>query len=115
MNRLNRSARRLVVGALLVAFGVVLGVVISVGSYIWAHRSTEVWRARGHLVAAGISIPKGTELIHDSAMSEGFDTLILYVNVSGGDRSQFEIRRDPRSFLVIPYWVGQPSADKAAK
>ena len=115
MNHLNQRARRPVVGALLVAVGVVIGVILSVGSYLWAHRNTQVWKARDNLVAAGISIPKGTEFIHDTAMSEGFDTLILYVNVGGDDRSQFEIRRDPRSFLVIPYWVGQPSADNPVK
>jgi hypothetical protein len=64
------------------------------------------------VVAEGIVIPKGTKLICDTAMSEGFDTLRIYINVDPVTLdTQFTRIMDDRALLVIPYWVnanGQP-------
>lgn len=101
-----RTARSLLGSILLVASGVAAGAGTTVAGYLVAHRSTIVFTARETVSAGGIVIPAGTKLVHDSFMSEGFDTLRLYLNVDPSTLEQkFQRRVEPESFLVIPYWV----------
>lgn len=89
--------------------GVVIGVLGTLAAYLIPHRDTVIYEAVHPLTAEGIVIPKGTKLIHDTAMSEGFDTLRLYINVEPETAAKHFTRTvDPRSMLVIPYWVRDP-------
>lgn len=92
--------------------GVVIGVLATPGAYVFVNRDTVVYEARQTVIAEGIVIPKGTKLIHDTTMSEGFDTLRIYVNVDPvALDTEFTRTVDDRALLVIPYWVnanGQP-------
>lgn len=92
---------------LLVLIGFILGIGSAVGIYLWNNKTTLICTVQEDLtVADGIIIPKGTELIHDEAMSEGFDRYILYINMYGTKSDQkLKCRRDSRSFLIVPYWA----------
>jgi hypothetical protein len=85
-----------------------MGVAASVASYVAAHRSTTVFTTTATITADGIVVSPGTQLIHEASMSEGFDTLRLYLNVDPLtlDR-KFQRRVESKAFLVIPYWVRQ--------
>jgi hypothetical protein len=87
--------------------GMFLGAAIAAGAFYYLNRRTTVLTARESIsVEGGIVLPKGTQLIHDSSMSEGFETLRLYVNVSTSDLPQhFERRHEKRAFLIVPYWI----------
>jgi len=87
--------------------GVALGAAIAVGSFYYLNRRTTVLSARETIaVEGGIVLPKGTQLIYDSSMSEGFETLRLYVNVSTADLPKhFDRHEERHRFLVIPYWI----------
>ncbi|MEO8379039.1 MAG: hypothetical protein ABI779_05200 [Acidobacteriota bacterium] len=77
--------------------GVVAGVLGTVVAYAVAHRNTVVYEATHDVESDGILIPKGTNLIHDATMSEGFDTLKLYINGRpdhAGDAFQANHRRE---------------------
>ena len=93
--------------AIVLLVGVCLGAAIAAGSFYYLNRRTTVLSARETIaVEGGIVLPKGTQLIHDSSMSEGFETLRLYVNVSTADLPKhFEQRQERHAFMVIPYWV----------
>ncbi|MBC7821881.1 MAG: hypothetical protein IAG10_33765 [Planctomycetaceae bacterium] len=89
--------------------GVAIGVLGTLASYRVLHRDTVVYETVHPVTAEGIVIPRGTKLIHDTAMSEGFDTLRLYINVeSEAAAKHFKRTVDRRSMLVIPYWVRDP-------
>lgn len=87
--------------------GFALGAAAVAGAYWYRNRATVVLAAREEIVAdGGIVLPKGTQLIHDTSMSEGFETLRLYVNVQTVDLpKRFEQRTEKQAFLVIPYWI----------
>lgn len=87
--------------------GLVLGVAVAVGGFYYLNRRTTVLTARESIaVEGGIVLPKGTQLIHDSSTSEGFETLRLYVNVSSAELPKhFDRRQERHAFLVIPYWI----------
>ena len=86
--------------------GFVAGLGAAGGAYLAAHRDTEVLTATCDLVGVGLAVPSGTELFPYASMSEGFETLTLYVNIQTADAQRcITSRTDPRSFLVSPYWV----------
>ena len=86
--------------------GVVVGVAVTFGGYLWVHRDTIIFVAKDEVRAEGLTIPKGAELVHDAEWSEGFDTLVIYVAVSGPElEKHFTKRVDDRSFLVHPRWI----------
>ena len=90
----------------LLAAGFAAGVAASIGGYFYSNRSTTVYTTTAPLRSGDLSIPVGTQLVHHRAMSEGFDTLVLYVNVDGATRGTSLTRRvEDKAFLVIPYWV----------
>ena len=90
-----------------------MGVTATVGGYLYLNRSTTVYRTTAELRSGDIRIPEGTDLIHHRAMSEGFDTLVLYFNVQPTTvRHRFITRVESKSFLVIPYWVEPTSAER---
>lgn len=95
--------------------GIVIGVAGTVAAYFFVHRDTVVYEARETVVAEeGIVIPAGTKLIHEAAMSEGFDTLRLYINVDPlTAKKKFTRSVDQRPLLVIPYWVAESGAGAA--
>jgi hypothetical protein len=89
--------------------GVVIGILGTLATYLLLHRDTVVYETIHQVTAEGIVIPPGTKLIHDTAMSEGFDTLRLYINVDAGTAAKhFKRTVDPAGLLVIPYWVRDP-------
>jgi hypothetical protein len=93
--------------------GFVVGVGSAAGAYLFVHRDTEVLTATCHLTGTELAIPAGTELFHHASMSEGFETMMLYVNIQSSDAQRcFTSHRDPRGFLVSPYWV-QPASSGA--
>lgn len=103
--------RRIVAWALIFFAGSMFGAASVVAAYIFVHRDTMVYTTNEEISAEGIVIPPGTELIHHAEMSEGFDTLVLFLNVEPADESgKFTKRVDDRSFLVRPYWVGRQRA-----
>ena len=94
------------------ALGVVVGIVLAAGVFLFVHRDTVVFEAKETMTAEGIVIPKGTHLIHDTEMSEGFDRLALYLNVDPVTLGRSFTRRvDSRGLLRTPYWVDGPRPD----
>ena len=91
----------------LIALGFILGCCTVFISYFWMHKKTLVCTATEELRAGeGIVIPKGTALIHDEAMSEGFDRYKLYININPQiSDMKLSCAKDARSFLIIPYWA----------
>lgn len=86
--------------------GVLAGIGLTFGGFLWVNRDTVVFTTKDTVVADGIVIPKGTELVHDTEWSEGFDTLKIYVAVAAPElEAHFTKRVDDRSFLVQPRWV----------
>lgn len=86
--------------------GAVVGVVATFGGYFWVHRDTVVFVAKDEVRAEGLVIPKGAELVHEAEWSEGFDTLVIHVAVSGPElEKHFTKRVDDRSFVVHPRWI----------
>ena len=76
------------------------------GYWYWHHRTTEVWVAEHTLQSdSGIQVPKGTELVLDQWMPEGFAALTLAVNVEGETLDHFQRRTEQKSFLRIPYFI----------
>lgn len=97
----------------LLTTGFILGVGAAVGGYLLHYRSTSVYRTTAELRAGDIRIPPGTELIHHAAMSEGFDTLALYLNVQPATLQQrLSGHVEAKPFLIIPYWVEPTSAER---
>ena len=90
--------------AIALLLGVVLGATTAVGSFYYLNRRTIVLTALETIaVEGGIVLPKGTQLVHDSSMSEGFETLRLYVNVSTADLpNHFDRRQEKRAFPGNP-------------
>lgn len=85
--------------------GLIVGVLATVGTWLFVHRDTVVYEARRTVRAGDIVIPQGTVLMHDMEMSEGFDRLVLYVNVDAPSLQQYFAKRiDDRGMLVVPYW-----------
>lgn len=69
---------------------------------------TEVWTTSADLTLDGdVAVPKGTELVLDTWMPEGFATLKLYVNVEGDALDKFERRTEAKRHLKIPHWVSE--------
>ena len=88
------------------ALGLILGALFTVGGYYYSNRNTVVYTAKQQLISGNIIIPKGTELIHGGSMAEGFDRLVLHLNVDHTTlKKKLEHKTDPRPFLVIPYWI----------
>ena len=87
--------------------GTILGMLLTIGVSGYLDRRTTVFTARENIaLAPGIVLPKGTELIHHSSMSEGFETLTLFLNVHTSELpNRFERRVENRAALVIPYWI----------
>jgi hypothetical protein len=87
--------------------GAILALLVGVGRHWFLNRRTTVLVARSTVeLESGITLPKGTQLIHHASVSEGFDTLALYVNVPKNELKQrFESRIEQRPFLEIPYWI----------
>jgi hypothetical protein len=96
------------------ALGVVAGVLIPVAGFLVVNRDTVVLETKATVVAGGIVIPKGTLLVHDAEMSEGFDRLALYLNVDPITLERAFLRRvDSRPLLRPPYWLTEsPSTSK---
>ena len=95
-------------GATLAVFtlGLVAGVLIAVAAFLFVHRDTTVFETNATVRAGAIVIPKGTLLIHDAQIAEGFDRLALYLNVDAVTLERSFIRRvDSRTLLRMPYWV----------
>lgn len=91
--------------------GSICGAAAVIGTYTFVHRDTIVYTTTQEVVAEGIAIPAGTELVHHAEMAEGFDTLTLFLNVDPTDASgKFTKRVDDRAFLARPYWVGRQRA-----
>ena len=104
---------RLLKATALLVTGFFLGVAAAVGGYLLLHRSTVVYKTTAELRAGDIRIPPGTELIHHAAMSEGFATLALYLNVQPATLQQrFSRHVEAKPLLVIPYWVEASSAER---
>ena len=84
-----------------------MGVGGTIFGYYMVNRKTLVLTARQALVLdEGITIPKGVRLVHDAFYTEGFESLILYVNVPSSDVDKyFESQEVDGAFLTIPYWV----------
>lgn len=90
-----------------VAVGIALAMLVAGAGYWYANRRTTVLVARAKIeVEGGIVLPKGTRLTHHASLSEGFDTLALYVNVSRNELpAHFDSRSEPVPFLEQPYWI----------
>ena len=93
----------------------VLGMATVPVLYYLTNRTTEVWVANRPVTAEGIVIPAGTKLVHDRSMSEGFDTLRLYINVAAPEDRLFTRSTEPHSFLVIPYWLRTQEAQATSR
>jgi hypothetical protein len=105
--------KQLLKATALLVTGFLLGAGATVGGYLVRHRSTVVYKTTAELRAGDIRIPPGTELIHHAAMSEGFDTLALYVNVQPATLQQrFSRHVETKPLLVSPYWVEASSAER---
>ena len=99
-----RSSTRTVLALVL---GVLLGVAVTVAAYVVTNRTSNVFVLKETIrLHDGIVLPKGTQFAHHSSMSEGFETLKLFVNISTADAPQlFDTRIETKSELVIPYWI----------
>lgn len=89
--------------------GVVLGALGLFCAYLYKHQSTTVFTAKKTIQAGnGIIIPRGTELVYEHGLSEGIECVKLFINMTPSFANEaFEIRREHKSFLVIPHWVDE--------
>jgi hypothetical protein len=97
----------------------VLGAASMLAVYSYRQRDTVVYTTKVPIIAetrsvgplnAKILVPEGIDLVHDHFMSEGFDTLRLYLNVEPKVLDDcFDRRIDHRPGVVIPYWVKDPN------
>ena len=88
----------------LLAVGMVLGSIGTIGLWYLKHDSTQVWTADVDLISDnGITIPQGTQLILDTWMPEGFARLKLYINIEGSTLGTFKKATESEFNLVIPY------------
>lgn len=97
------------------ASGVVAGVLIAVAVFLVTNRDTVLFETTATVVSGGIVIPKGTLLVHDAEMSEGFDRLALYLNVDPITLERAFLRRvDSRPLLRTPYRATESPARSTA-
>ncbi len=86
--------------------GVLVGAGALGGYWLWQHRTTEVWVTKHAMKSAsGILVPKGTQLVLERWMPEGFAALKLGINVEGEALDQFDRRVEQKRFLRLPYFI----------
>ena len=97
-----------VVRFLFVIAGFIMGVMFSACCLLFYHPTGSiVYEAKNDIqLHNGTIITAGTTFTEYRAMPEGYDTLMLYVNINGKDVDQLfkkSVVKDKK--VVMPYWV----------